>query len=152
MFARDEIIKTKKAGRKIKAKKARAPGARKKVAEKVTKKEMKEAAEKKVFLTHTEGHYVRTLSRRNLHKRVNISQSGRFQVMEHILQGRLDMCRNCQRNLIPALIKKYPGHIHKVHYSFFSPDGSRTYWKGKKRFATKMTGRHRLTRYNESPN
>ena len=111
MYARDQRIATRKARGTAK----RASGAR--PAGKATPRER--------FFTHTEGHYVRTLSRRNLSSRV--FQTPR--TMTHVLTGRLDMCRNCQQHLIAELRRKYPGHRHTVHYTFNDLTGARTLWR-----------------------
>jgi hypothetical protein len=141
MYARDQRVLTRRAGRKTKAKRVRTSGAKK----------VQTQIDRDRFFTHTEGHYVRTLSARNLGTRVNIRENKRQKVMEHVLQGRLDMCRNCQKHILQELKKKYPGYIHQVHYSFSSGDGSRTHWRGKgRRIQNKIKGGHTITRYDES--
>lgn len=136
MYARDKIIKTRKAGRRS----TRAP---RKAAGKISALER--------FYTHTEGHYVKTLNKKNLGARVHVEGTGKRKVMTHVLQGRLDMCKNCQAHLLPELRKKYPDYRHVVHYSFKNLDGARTLWaRVKAKKLRKTVGTDALTRYNES--
>ncbi|MDW6005208.1 hypothetical protein [Vibrio mangrovi] len=133
MYARDHPVKTRKAGRKSQA--------RSSVKKKLTPRER--------FFTHTEGHYVRTLNKRNVTVRAHVDEENK--VMTHVLQGRLDMCKNCQQFLLPELKRKYPRYTHQVHYSFHDLTGSRTFWNklGKKKMVTRV-GNDTITRYNES--
>lgn len=136
MYARDEIIKTRRAGRRSTKKKV-----------KVAEKESLAVKKRNRFFTHTEGHYVKTMSKKNLSKRVKINKN----TMEHILQGRLDMCSNCREHIINELVAKYPKYKHKIHYSFSSGEWSRKFWKGKgKKIIEKIKGGHTLIRYDES--
>jgi hypothetical protein len=140
MYARDQRITTRKAGRRAARRAPKRP----------VKKTAASDADRNRFFTHTEGHYVRTLNKANLKKRVHVDEKNK--IMTHILQGRLDMCTNCQRFLLPELQRKYPDYTHQIHYSFNDLTGSRTFWTRKKRgrqFTTRQRGGS-ITRYNES--